>query len=130
MAGLLAFFGLWALSELATVIYSQEILQTQGSQQQIDCLVRQEKIPDEYIIKISDKWTEKQPNLAFNQKGQINSRQLWLCFEGQMGYSISFEAPSWWIWFFKNKPKNYIKVIKMIYKIITFLKPCTKNTMY
>ena len=100
MAGLLAFFGLWALSELATVIYSEEILQTQGSQQQIDCLVRQEKIPDEYIIKISDKWTEKQPNLAFNQKGQINSRQLWLRFEGQMGYSISFEAPSWWIWFF------------------------------
>ena len=93
------FTGLFWL-ELATVIYSEETLQTQGSQQQIDCLVRQEKIPDEYIIEISDKWTEKQPNLAFNQKGQINSRQLWLRFEGQMGYSISFEVPSWRIRFF------------------------------
>ena len=36
------------------IIYSEEFLKTQGSQQQIDCLVRQAKIPDEYILKISD----------------------------------------------------------------------------
>ncbi|XP_068750955.1 uncharacterized protein [Montipora capricornis] len=36
------------------IIYSEEFLKTQGSQQQIDCLVRQAKIPDEYIFKISD----------------------------------------------------------------------------
>ena len=36
------------------IIYSEEFLKTQGSQQQTDCLVRQAKIPDEYILKISD----------------------------------------------------------------------------
>ena len=36
------------------IIYSEEFLKTQGSQQQIDCLVRQAKIPSEYILKISD----------------------------------------------------------------------------
>ena len=44
---------------IGDIICSEEFLQTQGSQQQIDCLVRQEKIPDEYITKISDKWKEK-----------------------------------------------------------------------
>ena len=82
------------------IIWSEEFLQTQQSQQQIDCLVRQKKISGEYIIKISEKWTKKTPNLAFNQRGQINSRQLWLHFEGQMGYSIYFQAPSWRTWFF------------------------------
>lgn len=36
------------------IIYSEEFLEIQGSQQQIDCLVRQAKIPDECILKISD----------------------------------------------------------------------------
>ena len=36
------------------IIYSEEFLKIQGSQQQIDCLVRRAKIPDEYILKITD----------------------------------------------------------------------------
>ena len=36
------------------IIYSEEFLKIQGSQQQIDCLVRWAKIPDEYILKITD----------------------------------------------------------------------------
>ena len=76
------------------IIYSEEFLKTQGSQQQIDCLVRQAKIKNEYILKISE-ITEKQPNLALNQKGQVNGKQLWLHFEGQTGHSVSLEAPAW-----------------------------------
>jgi len=79
------------------IIYSEEFLRIQGSQQQIDCLVRQASIPDEHILKISEIkiGQRNNPNLAFSQEGQINSKQLWLCFEGQMGDSISLEAPSW-----------------------------------
>ena len=36
------------------IIYSEEFLKTQGSQQQIDCLVRQAKVKHEYILKISE----------------------------------------------------------------------------
>ena len=36
------------------IIYSEEFLKTQGSQQQIDCLVRQAEIKNEYILKISE----------------------------------------------------------------------------
>ena len=36
------------------IIYSEEFLQTQGYQQQLDCLVRQAKIPEECISRISD----------------------------------------------------------------------------
>ena len=36
------------------IIYLEEFLKIQGSQQQIDCIVRRAKIPDEYILKITD----------------------------------------------------------------------------
>ena len=64
MGGLLAFVGLMSpepatvsklpIPTIEDIIYSEEFIKTQGSQQQIDCLVRQAKIPDEYILKISD----------------------------------------------------------------------------
>ena len=38
---------------IVDIIYSDEFLKTEGLQQQIDCLVRQAEIPDEYIFKIS-----------------------------------------------------------------------------
>ena len=39
---------------IEAIIYSEEFLKTQGSQQQIHCLVRQAKIKNEYILKISE----------------------------------------------------------------------------
>ncbi|KAL9987371.1 hypothetical protein ACROYT_G001665 [Oculina patagonica] len=36
------------------IIYSEEFLHTQGFQQQIDCLIRKAKIPEEYIPRISE----------------------------------------------------------------------------
>ena len=36
------------------IIFSQDFLQTQGYQEQIDCFIRQAKIPEEYISRISE----------------------------------------------------------------------------
>ena len=57
------------------IIYSEEFLKTQGSQQQIDCLVSQAKIKHEYILKISEItiWQRNNPTWHLTRRGRLTA---------------------------------------------------------
>ena len=53
----------------------EEFLKTRGSQQQIDCLARQAKIPNEYILKMSDITTGQRNNPTWHltRRGRLKA---------------------------------------------------------